>query len=81
MRLSATEPGNQDRTMEWTAETEEREDEQEADVARWRLEQYEQLGFDGLEAQVLADSEADLNQARSLLKASCSHELAIRILL
>ena len=67
--------------MEWTAETEELESEQDADVARWRREQYEQLGFEGLEAELLADSDADLNQARSLLKAQCSHELAIRILL
>jgi hypothetical protein len=50
-------------------------------VARWRLEQFEALGFDPDDASMLAVSDADLQGARTLLGAGCSHRLALKILL
>jgi hypothetical protein len=50
------------------------------EVYLWRHAQFQQLGFSRLEAARLAYSDADLGQARYLLGAGCSPELALRIL-
>jgi hypothetical protein len=47
----------------------------------WRIEQFEQLGFSETEASELAESDADLEQARHLLATGCSSTLALQILL
>jgi hypothetical protein len=47
----------------------------------WRIDQFERLGFNGAEASDLADSDADLGQARHLLATGCSSTLALQILL
>jgi len=47
----------------------------------WRIDQFERLGFNEAEASDLADSEADLGQARHLLATGCSSTLALQILL
>jgi hypothetical protein len=49
-------------------------------VTRWRREQFGSLGFDPMDARLLADSAADLGQARRLRRAGCPLELAFRIL-
>jgi hypothetical protein len=50
-------------------------------VTRWRLEQFSFLGFEFVEARLLADSGADLHCARKLVAAGCPLTLALRILL
>jgi len=50
-------------------------------VARWRLEQFDSLGFDVVEAALLADSGVDLHRARQLVAAGCPLRTAARILL
>jgi hypothetical protein len=52
----------------------------ELDIFRWRVEQFRELGFDDLEANDLAISEADLGQARYLLGSGCPPRLALQIL-
>jgi hypothetical protein len=52
-----------------------------AQVWRWRHEQFVLLGFSDAQALLLADSEADLGQARYLLDCGCSFTLAVQILL
>ena len=47
----------------------------------WRIDQFERLGFNVAEASDLADSDADLGQARHLLATGCSSTLALQILL
>jgi hypothetical protein len=47
----------------------------------WRIDQFERLGFNEVEASDLADSDADLGQARHLLATGCSSTLALQILL
>jgi hypothetical protein len=47
----------------------------------WRIDQFEQLGFSEAEASDLAESDADLGQARYLLATGCSSTLALEILL
>ena len=47
----------------------------------WRIDQFEQLGFSEAEAPQLAESDADLGQARHLLATGCSLTLALQILL
>jgi hypothetical protein len=54
---------------------------EEAEVFRWRAEQFRQLGFDREEASELAVSTADLGQARYLLGNGCPPRLALSILL
>jgi hypothetical protein len=49
-------------------------------VRRWRREQFVSLGFDTDDARLLADSAADLGQARRLRRTGCPLELAFRIL-
>src|SRR5262249_9610360 len=49
-------------------------------IARWRFEQFSELGFGDEEAWLLAHSEADLHRSRVLVAAGCSLELALKIL-
>ena len=56
-------------------------DEAHDDVFRWRLEQFLELGFSTEEAAALAESEADLAQARTVLGGGCTLGVAFRILL
>jgi hypothetical protein len=51
------------------------------DVFRWRLEQFLELGFSTEEAATLAESEAELAQARTVLGGGCTLAVAFRILL
>ncbi|MGH3007270.1 MAG: hypothetical protein ACRDOS_15455 [Gaiellaceae bacterium] len=46
-----------------------------------RIDPFEQLGFSETEASGLAESDADLGQARHLLATGCSSTLALQILL
>lgn len=56
-------------------------DERDA-VLNWRIQQFEALGFDGIQAKLLATKpEADLARARRLIGAGCPADLALRILL
>ncbi len=50
-------------------------------VFRWRLEQFLELGFSAEEAAALAESEAELAQARTILGGGCTPTVALRILL
>ncbi len=55
--------------------------ESEEQIVRvWRREQFGQLGFDPADAGLLADSSADLGEARRLRRIGCPLELAFRIL-
>ena len=56
-------------------------DEAHNDVFRWRLEQFLELGFGTEEAATLAESEAELDQARTVLGSGCTRTVALRILL
>jgi hypothetical protein len=47
----------------------------------WRLDQFKELGFSEAEASELAESDADLEQARHLFATGCSLTLAFQILL
>jgi hypothetical protein len=49
-------------------------------VLLWRREQFGRLGFDPADARLLAESPADLGQARSICRAGCPIALAFRIL-
>jgi hypothetical protein len=55
-------------------------DSEEHAVYLWRREQFGRLGFDSLGARLLADSQADLGEARRLRRAGCPLDLAFRIL-
>jgi hypothetical protein len=50
-------------------------------VFTWRYDQFQQLGFDEEEAGLLAGSDVDLNQARSLVAAGCPSPVALQILI
>ena len=52
-----------------------------AQVRRWRHEQFVLLGFSDAQALLLADSEADLGQARYLVDYGCAYTLPLQILL
>jgi hypothetical protein len=52
----------------------------EATVLRWRREQFGWLGFDPVDSRLLAESPADLGQARGLCAAGCPLDVAFRIL-
>jgi len=56
-------------------------DEAHDDVFRWRLEQFLELGFSTEQAAALAESEAELAQARTVLGGGCTPAVALRILL
>ena len=49
-------------------------------VLHWRCEQFGRLGFDPVDARFLAESPADLGQARRLRNGGCPIDLAFRIL-
>jgi hypothetical protein len=49
-------------------------------VLRWRREQFERLGFDPVDSRLLAESPADLGQARHVCGAGCPLDVAYRIL-
>ena len=53
----------------------------ELNVRHWRLDQLISLGFDHLQAAVMAESAVDLAQARRLVALGCPHETASRILI
>jgi hypothetical protein len=50
-------------------------------VSQWRFDQFHRLGFDEEEACVLAESDADLNRARSLVAVRCPLSVAFQILI
>ena len=55
-------------------------DTEEHIVLRWRREEFSRLGFDPVDARLLAESPADLGQARSICGAGCPLHVAYRIL-
>jgi len=55
-------------------------DSEEHTVLRWRRDQFERLGFDPVDSRLLAESPADLGQARRLCAAGCPLDVALRIL-
>ncbi len=63
--------------IESTVEAPESEDQL---VLRWRREQFSRLGFDPVDSRLLAESEADLGQARGLCRTGCPLDVAFRIL-
>ena len=50
-------------------------------VSQWRFDQFDQLGFDEEEACLLAESDADLNRAHSLVAVGCPLSVALQILI
>lgn len=55
-------------------------DSEEHMVLRWRREQFGRLGFDPVDSRLLAESSADLGQARRVCAAGCPLDVAFRIL-
>jgi hypothetical protein len=53
---------------------------EEASVLRWRRDQFGWLGFDPVDSRLLAESSADLGQARRLCASGCPLDVAYRIL-
>jgi hypothetical protein len=53
---------------------------EEQAVLRWRREQFAWLGFDPVDSHLLAESPADLGQARRLRASGCPLYVAYRIL-
>jgi hypothetical protein len=53
---------------------------EELTVLRWRREQFGSLGFELVESRLLAESPADLGQARRLCASACPLDVAYRIL-
>lgn len=49
-------------------------------VRGWRVSQFERMGFDGVQAEFLADSKADLHEAARMLTEGCPIEIAYSIL-
>ncbi len=49
-------------------------------VLRWRREQFGRLGFNPVDSRLLAESPADLGQARRLCVGGCALDVAYRIL-
>ena len=56
-------------------------DSDEDAVLTWRFEQLCALGFDDVEAVLLAHSELDLHRIRTLVAAGCPLQLAAKIAL
>ncbi len=56
-------------------------EEQADEIAVWRFEEFTRMGFMFSDARKLAQSKADVHQARDMISNGCSHELALRILL
>jgi hypothetical protein len=51
-------------------------------IERWRADELERAGYDRAAAATLAASpDVDLHYAIDLLRAGCSHDLALQILL
>jgi hypothetical protein len=50
-------------------------------VSLWRFDQFLTLGFGEEEACLLAESDADLNRARSLVAVRCPLPVALQILI
>jgi hypothetical protein len=50
-------------------------------VSKWRLDQFLTLGFSDENACLLAESDVDLNRARSLVAAECPLTVALQILI
>ena len=51
-------------------------------ITRWRTEELERAGFEPQAASLIADRlDVDLHYATDLLRAGCSPELALQILL
>lgn len=50
-------------------------------VSLWRFDQFHQLGFNEEEACLLAESDADLNRARTLIAVRCPLPVALQILI
>lgn len=50
-------------------------------VLAWREEQFLNMQFSPLQAQVLAESHADLHVAADIIKDGCPHAIAADILL
>ncbi len=55
--------------------------EEEQTILLWRLEQFRALGFEYEAAVALAEAPTDIGQARRLIAAGCSVDIASRILL
>lgn len=49
-------------------------------VEMWRLDQFAEMGFSGLEIATLLTWDVDLEDARKLMAKGCPHDLAMRIL-
>lgn len=49
-------------------------------VSQWRFDQFLTLGFDVEYASVLAESDADLSRARSLVAVGCPLTAVVQIL-
>jgi hypothetical protein len=57
-------------------------DTEQEKIERWRAAELERAGYDAGAARLLAGrADVDLHHAIDLLRAGCSHELALRILL
>ena len=57
-------------------------DTEQEKIERWRAAELERAGYDTGAARLLAGrADVDLHHAIDLLRAGCSHELALRILL
>jgi hypothetical protein len=54
---------------------------EQEEVLRWRLSQISALGIAQLDAQLLADSGADIGLLRRLVDQGCPPQLAARIVL
>jgi hypothetical protein len=50
-------------------------------VSQWRFDQLHELGFNEEAACLLAESDADLNRARSLVATGCPLTVALQILI
>lgn len=67
--------------MQMTTDHDERSDD-EVRVREWRFLQFRRLGFDGAEAELLADSQqVDLGEVRRMVAGGCRLDLLIRIVL
>ena len=74
------EPANETQVTEEIEEIAGPTPEQE-EILRWRLSQILSLGIEQLDAQLLADSGADLGLLRRLVGQGCPPPLAARIVL
>ncbi|HZQ64915.1 MAG TPA: hypothetical protein VFA66_06790 [Gaiellaceae bacterium] len=55
--------------------------EQDREIVLWRVDQFRRLGYADEDAWSLALSDADLGDARLLVRQGCPPETALRILL